>query len=257
MNYNFDLSQEDFESIFEENIFPNLARGVSKSLVKSAYIIGGQPGSGKSAFAQSLMKKDKDIVFINGDDLRSYHPRYVEYLKENDQEAADRTQMVCNAWIEKAINTCLEEEYTFMVEGTMRVSRVPLQTAQKAKAAGYEVRACIISTPYELSLASINARYTEAKRVEGYARYTKKSSHDEAFENLPKTVEVLISESSLDDIHVFKRLDGTFEKGEVDVKNGGKVLEIIESGRNRPLTDKERLFIENNKAPDNHTFPIV
>lgn len=110
---NFDISQEEVLSIFEEMIVPQMTNGISQQEVKQAFLLGGQPGSGKSAFARELIKVNKNIVFINGDDLRAYHPKYYFYLKDNDVEAADMTQTVCNFWVESLIQECVNRGLDF------------------------------------------------------------------------------------------------------------------------------------------------
>lgn len=257
MKNNFNIPQSKADTIFETTLFPLISRGVEKEEVKSAYIVGGQPGSGKSAFAQSLMSKNKQLVFINGDDLRVYHPEYVKFLKENDQEAADKTQAICNYWIERAIDKCIENNLSFLVEGTMRTVQAPLNTSLKAKENGYEVKVCVIAAPYELSLASINYRYSEAKRLEGYARYTKKESHDEAFNNIPMTVGELMSKDVFSKLFVYKRLDGKFESHKVEKENKEKILSLLQEGRERVLTEKEIFFVRENSNLDGHPFPII
>ena len=117
---NFDISEKEAVEIFEEMIIPQIIGNISPETKKEAFILGGQPGSGKSAFAREILKTNNNLVFINGDDLRAYHPKYYFYLKENDIEAADLTQAVCNFWIEKLINECITRNLNFIVEGTMR-----------------------------------------------------------------------------------------------------------------------------------------
>ncbi len=245
MQNNFDITKEKADFIFEEVVFPLLSSGIDKSENKKAYIIGGQPGSGKSAFAELLLSQDGNLVFINGDDLRTYHPTYDSYLRENDQEAADMTQAVCNYWIESAIQKCLENGLSFIVEGTMRTTNAPLLTAKKAKEYGYGVYGCVIATPYDLSLASINYRYSEGKRLKDFVRYTKKESHDEAFTNLPRTVENLINSELFANFLVYKRLDGSFES-RVGLNEKQEIINSLNEGRRRELTEREFSFVRDN-----------
>lgn len=127
-----------------------------------------------SAFARKILSSNKNIVFINGDDLRAFHPKYYLYLKENDVEAADMTQAVCNFWIESLIKECIARGINFIVEGTMRKKETPLKTAELLKNAGYFANLVAIATPYEVSLNSIKHRYKELKRLGLPTRYTKK-----------------------------------------------------------------------------------
>jgi len=246
MTDNLDIPKDQVDIIFETVLFPYISKNVEGESNKKAYIVGGQPGSGKSSFVSDLMQENKNLVFINGDDLRPYHPDYVSYLEQDDQNAADKTQPVCNYWIEKAIEKCIESGYSFIVEGTMRTHVAPLSTAEKARKALYEVFGCIIATPYDLSLASINYRYEETKRIEGKARFTKKESHDEAYNNISNTIQKLLNSNIFHEFLIYKRSDGSFEKFVFSPVQKEGIIRTFTEGRERLFTDKEMDFIGRN-----------
>jgi UDP-N-acetylglucosamine kinase len=158
MNTNFDISEEEVRKIFTEILLPETIEGIVPNSRKEAVILGGQPGSGKSALARILLQKNSNMVFINGDDIRAYHPKYFAYLKENDIEAADKTQKVCNFWIEQLVIECIKKELDFIVEGTLRTSSGPLDTAKKAHENGYAVSMALVATTKEESLATLAIR---------------------------------------------------------------------------------------------------
>lgn len=241
---NFDLSVEEIDKIFREKIVPELTYGITPSSHRKAYILGGQPGSGKSALAREILKSEQNTVFINGDDLRVYHPRYFFYLKENDVEAADLTQSVCNAWIENLIEECIKKGFNFIVEGTMRRTSGPMRTAEISKQNRYEVNLVAISTPYELSLLSLEVRYREVKKIEGHARYTKKESHDEAYKNIENTISELIKSGLFDKFHIYKRLPEIFEKYSFDQPQKIEILETFKDNRMRVVDEKEKELIQ-------------
>lgn len=238
--YEFDLSNEEAMGIFREMIMPQAIAGIEPEAVKKAFILGGQPGSGKSACAREILKRDKNTVFVNGDDLRAYHPRYYFYLRDNDIEAADLTQAVCNYWIERLIDECISNGFNFIVEGTMRKIDAPLRTAQKAKNVGYNVNLAVISTPYELSLLSLERRYQEIKRLEGFARYTKKESHDEAYNNIEQTLAELSDSGLFNRFIIYSRYPGGFEEYNFEASERKKALNEFRNGRMREIKEKER-----------------
>lgn len=237
---NFDITKEETEKIFKEMIAPQTIGDISPQKLKQAFILGGQPGSGKSAFAREILKRDNNIVFINGDDLRAYHPKYYFYLKENDVEAADMTQAVCNYWIESLIEECVRQNLNFIIEGTMRKKEVPLKTASMLYNAGYIVNLVVISTPYELSLLSLDRRYKELKRLGQPARFTKKESHDEAYQNIESTLTDLISSKLFKRLFVYKRNFSGFEENIFDIEQKDQALRNFKDGRTRLIEDKEK-----------------
>ena len=228
---NFDISQEDAVSIFKEMIIPQMTSGVLSQEIKQAFILGGQPGSGKSAFARELIKINKNIVFINGDDLRAYHPKYYFYLKENDIEAADMTQAICNFWVESLIQECINRGLDFIVEGTMRKKEVPMITALNLKDNDYEINLVAISTPYELSLASLDYRYSELKRLGYPARFTKKESHDEAYRNIEETLSELLDSNLFKRFYIYQRCATNLKENIFNAEQKVEVLNCFKEGR--------------------------
>jgi len=242
--YKFDLSQEEAEKIFKEMIIPQTTATIKPSLKKEAFILGGQPGSGKSAFAREILKTNQNMVFINGDDLRAYHPQYYFYLKDNDIEAADLTQTVCNFWIEELVNECIKKNLNFIIEGTMRKIEGPLKTAQEASRNGYVLNLAVISTPYELSLFSLDYRYREVKKISGFARYTKKESHDEAYRNIENTLQKLSDSRLFEKFFIYKRFAGGFEEYIFSASEKEALLKTFREGRERLVDEKEKEILK-------------
>ena len=243
--HKFDLLKPEAEKILKEMIIPQITEGITKSSNKVAFILGGQPGSGKSAFAREILKTNQNMVFINGDDLRAYHPKYHFYLKENDIEAADLTQAVCNFWIEELVKECVKKDLDFIIEGTMRKIEAPLKTARETKENGYDLNLVAISTPYELSLLSLEYRYKEVKKLEGFARYTKKESHDEAYNNIENTIRELSSSELFKKFFIYQRFAEGFKENIFEASEKQKMLEIFNEGRERSVGEKEKEILKN------------
>jgi UDP-N-acetylglucosamine kinase len=235
-----DLSQDEIDSIFRKQIIPQIIGDISPQPSKKAFILGGQPGSGKSTLVREILKPNNNTVFINGDDLRPYHPKYYSHLKENDQEAADLTQPVCNLWVEALIRECMDRGLNLIVEGTMRTKEVPLSTAQMLKKADYSVDLVVVSAPYELSLMSLEYRYEEIKRLGGFARYTKKESHDEAYKNIEGTLRALSGNGLFHRFRVYLRTPQGFKENIFEPEQRERMMEVFNAGRDRPLEDQEK-----------------
>ncbi|WP_250644835.1 zeta toxin family protein [Capnocytophaga endodontalis] len=86
-----------------------LLRGVFSQENPIAFILGGQPASGKSGLAKAILRQfpDKDFLFVNGDIYREFHPKANELIKYTDSYSAE-TQIFSNffteALIQEAIN---------------------------------------------------------------------------------------------------------------------------------------------------------
>ena len=179
-----------------------------------------------------LLQENSDFVFINGDDFREFLPSYAELMKSDPDNAADLSQYAVNYWVERSIEKCIQEELSLIVEGTMRVSETPLKTALRLKDSGYTITFVLVSTPYELSLESIRARYDESVRLYGVGRSTKIESHDQAFVGIKKTILVLFNSSVANRFVVINRLENsTLEFNEFEPKNETEILNQFNKNR--------------------------
>lgn len=237
---NENLTKEEIERIFVDQIIPQIIRDIKPEEIMEGYILGGQPGSGKSTLVREMLKTNRHTVFINGDDLRPYHPLYYYFLKENDKEAADLTQSVCNFWVEALIKKCIEMKLNMIIEGTMRTKDVPIKTAKILKDAGYLTDLVVVSAPYELSLLSLEYRYSEVKKMGGFARFTKKSSHDEAYKNINETLVSLSGDGLFSKFRVYQRTPDGFKENIFSPGEADKMMEAFNAGRERKLEDQER-----------------
>lgn len=69
-------------------------------------ILGGQPGAGKSkiiTLSENELFKDGNVVEINGDDIRRYHPKAEEIFKNHDKLFAKLTDPDVREWTRKSL----------------------------------------------------------------------------------------------------------------------------------------------------------
>lgn len=240
----FDIPEKEIEEIFREIIVPGVIGNIVPQDKKEAFLLGGQPGSGKSSLAPHILALHNNIVFVNGDDLRAYHPKYYSYLQQDDREAANLTQNVCNVWIEGLIKECKERGLNMMVEGTMRRKEVPIATAKDLQDAGYRVTLVVISVPYDVSLSTLEYRYEISKKPGAFVRFTKKESHDEAHQNIEDTMQALVDTELFDEFHVYKRHIDGFSLNIFNAHEKESAMRAFREGRMRIVDEKEIEFLK-------------
>lgn len=198
-----------------------------------------------------MLKENSNFVFINGDDFREFLPGYKELAKSDPDNAADLSQYAVNFWVEKSIDTCIEEELSLIVEGTMRVPETSLKTSLILKENGYSVTFVLISTPYELSLKSTKARYNEVVKLFGAGRSVKIESHDEAFTGIKKTILVLFNAKVANRFMVINRQEGIkLEFNEFNPENETEILHQFNKNRG-DIPDRE-----NSHEPDQNNINL-
>ena len=227
-------------SRIEKNTF-----GTTKPVENPRVIItGGQPGSGKSKLLEISKKEfpDGNVVVINGDELRSYHPQADQILKEDDKRFAERTDPDSREWTRKVFERAIETKRNIIFESTMRDPGPISKTMEKLKEEGYHITGKVVATHERHSTTGIFKRYEEQKAEKGFGRFSEMSSHDAGYEGMPKTVKHIEKEKLVDRLEVYDRSGELLSRNEV--KDGKwekepEAIRVIEEERQREPTERE------------------
>lgn len=191
-----------------KNIFErektDLLSGLKTQEKPIAFILGGQPASGKSGLAKAILRQfpDKDFLFVNGDIYREFHPEAGELIKYPERYSVE-TQIFSNFFTEALIQEAITYKYNIIVEGTMRNPEVPLRTALAFRENGFNTEAFAIAAPALFTELGFYLRYQEEIDFQGYGRLADKSSHDKAVEGLLCSLDRLYTEKAVDKIHLY------------------------------------------------------
>ena len=169
-----------------------------------AFILGGQPASGKSKLAKEFMGNfsNDNILFVNGDIYREFHPNRQELIN-NPLSYSKETQVFSNVFTENLIREAIENKYNIMVEGTMRNPQVPYNTAKMFKENGYEVEILAISAPSVFTELGLYNRYQEEINFQGWGRLAEIESHNSAVSGILASLDLLYNEKAVDKIHLY------------------------------------------------------
>ncbi|WP_304347318.1 zeta toxin family protein [Capnocytophaga leadbetteri] len=197
------MDSEKVKSIYLDKK-DKLLKGIVSQEKPIAFILGGQPASGKSGLAKAILRQfpDKDFLFVNGDIYREFHPEAGELIKYPERYSAE-TQIFSNFFTEALIQEAITYKYNIIVEGTMRNPEVPLRTALAFRENGFGTEAFAIAAPALFTELGFYLRYQEEIDFQGYGRLADKSSHDKAVEGLLCSLDHLYTEKAVDKIHLY------------------------------------------------------
>ncbi len=200
------------------------------------YILGGQPGAGKSVLTKRVMQnfKDNNIISINGDEFRLCHPQAQEIFKAHDKMFADYTDADFRTWTSDVFDAAIEGRYNMVFEGTMRTDRICTTIKEKLMKAGYRIHILVVAVPEIKSRISIYSRYQQQLEKYPIARFTSRFSHDAAYVGMIDTLKKIEDEHLYDTITVCNR------EGDVLFKTGDKdIAAAIQKEREKPLLQKD------------------
>ncbi len=222
-------------------------------LTKNAYtveptgiLLGGQPASGKTGLIRFIQQqnRDKAFVVINGDALRSYHPRSEAILSYYGLDAPKYTQPFSNALVEWLKAECIRLRYNFIIEGTMRTLAVIEQTAKSLKQADFSVEGHVLAVAREDSLLGVCQRFEDDLRQTGVGRMSPIATHDEAYERIPVNLTTAIRGQCFNRVVIYTRA------GEGQVR----LLYTIDTKLSGSLTDVVPLFASARQPMFDQTF---
>ena len=220
-----EFSQEDFQKA-SKRIIRSLVRGKTISTKPKAILLGGQSGAGKTTIHRVKQKEFQgNIIIIDGDSYRPFHPNYILLQEEYGKDSVDYTKVFAGQVVEYLVDELSKLGYHLLIEGTLRTTEVPRRTAQLLATRGYQVSLALIATKPELSYLSTLIRYEELYAIDpSQARATPKAHHDGIVEHLVDNLRELEKDELFRQIQIYQRDQSCVYDSQVDETSAAEVL---------------------------------
>jgi len=203
------LSLERNESIFRNDILPDyLPAAIERAGRPRLILLGGQPGAGKTAVliaSHVELEQSGPTIRIVGDDLRSYHPQFLAFQRQDPETASQFTQADAGRWTEKLLAAAAERNVNIVFETTMRTPENVARVVGIARAAGYDVEARAVAVNPRLSWQGNHYRFEEMLHAGDAARIPPQHVHDAAVTGLRVSLEKLETENLVDRVQLRTR----------------------------------------------------
>ena len=177
-----------------------------------AYIMGGQPGAGKSTSTRALTQKfDKNIVLIDLDAYRNRHPNYKALYEKYGKKSSEYTHEFASEIKEEIQKRAIDAKYNIIIDGTLKNVNKAEKQIDDLKNKGYSVDVLIHTCPKEVSWQSVNARYENALKQGRIPRYVPKHVHDQVVEVLPTNADKLCQSKQIESLTVHNRQEKIYD----------------------------------------------
>ncbi len=195
-----EFTSEEFDSELEI-ILALLRNRATPDQFPKGYVLGGQPGSGKTTLHGIIMDNvTNNISVINGDDFRRHHPNFRKLLEKYGKDWVDYTNAFSGKMTEAIISRLSQLHYNLIVEGTLRTTSVPISTCKLLKQQGYSVELCMMAVKPEISYSSTILRYEQMISRGLPARATPRDKHDGIVHSLAENL------NQIDKLHLFDNI---------------------------------------------------
>ena len=203
MSYEF--TKRDVDNATQEILDTMLGeRNFSPVESPKLYLLGGQPGAGKSTISDRLMTEYPNTIFINPDTYRELHPQYEAIKAELKSEAVKVTGVFSGAVTEQVLRTLAEQKYNLIIEGTFRTLEVPQRTTEGLREKGDTAELHVIAVPKDISYVGTLDRYFVGK-TKGTGRAVNKEHYDLVVKNLPENLKALAESGMFQSMHLHTR----------------------------------------------------
>ena len=171
-----------------------------------AILLAGQPGAGKTILSEVLKSEFQDnVIIINGDEYRRFHPNYRQLYREYGSESVSMTSAFSSAVTEALIGELSERRFHLIIEGTGRTVEVPRKTASLLSAKGYSVTIAAIAVRPVISLLSTILRFYKMSESGTLPRATAIAAHDKVVDVLPDNLDALNALPEISAIGIWTR----------------------------------------------------
>lgn len=202
---NYDFTQQDVDKAIKIYLRRMFIQHTYSPVDKpTLYLLGGQPGAGKSTISDRLMEEHPNAIFINPDTYRELHPQYEAIKAELKSEAVKVTGVFSGAVTEQVLRTLAEQKYNLIIEGTFRTLEVPQRTTEGLREKGYTAELHVIAVPKDISYVGTLDRYFVGK-TKGTGRAVNKEHYDLVVKNLPENLKALAESGMFQSMHLHTR----------------------------------------------------
>lgn len=165
------------------------------------------PASGKTGLNSYGYKqfKDNNVIVINSDELKPYHPKVDEIAKLYPQYYTKVTDQESNSWTSEVFDRALREGYNVIFEGTGRNARI-LETI-RTKMQGYNVSVRALAVNELNCLLSTIERYIYQVQARGWGRLITLDHFYETYSQMPNTIDAIEKSNVIQSVEIFKRGD--------------------------------------------------
>ena len=202
----YKLTEEEHSNI-SQNISEIFFKGKTKSKIPTAIFTIGPPGSGKTGLNGLAQKElNGNLVIVNNDELRSFHPKAEEIAKKYPKEYIKITNEESKYWTDELVDKTIEEGYNILYEGTGRKIEIFKRMIEKMLQHGYRIIIKAMAVNELNCMMSIVERYAGQVQHKGWGRIVSTKTFYKSYDaEMMETIDTLEKEGEISEVEVYIR----------------------------------------------------
>lgn len=200
----YKLSEDECNEIGNK-INAIMLSGKEASKCPIAIIDIAPPGSGKTGLNGYACAQfdDSNVVIINSDELKPFHPRIDELAKKYPQYYTKVTNQESNFWTDNLFDATIANKYNVIFEGTGR--NLKLLEKMMHKMQGYKIIVRGMAVNEMNCLMSIIERYEGQVRQKNWGRLVMLNHFYKAYEEMLDNIQAIEQSGLADIVEVYTR----------------------------------------------------
>ena len=206
------VDKETKDAIIDKLWYEISSQNLTSQQSPKAYMLGGQPGAGKSTSTKKLEAQyNRNILTVDLDEYRSSHPNYKALYEKYSKDLSSYTHEFAGEIKEEIQKRAIEAKYNIIIDGTLGNVERAEQLIEGLKKEGYQVEVLIHTCPKEVSWQSVNKRYENALTAGDIPRFVPKIVHDKIVEALPANADKLSQSNQIESLTVHNRQEKIYD----------------------------------------------
>ncbi len=219
------LDPEAHARLFASEVVPG--SGLNDALSHErpkAIILGGQPGSGKGGLAQAAKNElANDVVVIDPDELRNYHPSVKEFQSTNPYTWSGRTHADASQWADELRDAAVAGKKNIVFDTTLSNGPWTSELIKDLQAKGYDVEVRAVATHKLESEHGVDSRFSGSLDQRGHGRYVPAGARDAIYDKVPASLDTIRAQTNAP-IRLFNREGKELYDSRIDARAPGQAL---------------------------------
>ncbi len=221
------FDKDQMRLLFEEKIWPSIAVNKTGDLDRpTAYIVAGQPGSGKTIMSSVLIESHNgDIVQSMSDNFRGFHPRYKELMKKYGQYCAYFSLPQGKFLSDLTMHRAAEGRYNLIQEGALENVQYTLDMIEFLKKKGYQVILMIRACSRKKSWKAIHQLYLQQRlKAPGLSRLITREYHDAACLSFLSATDQVVKQNLMDRLIIKSAKGLLYDSDDMPTESAAEIL---------------------------------
>ena len=202
----YKLTKEEHSNI-SQKISEIFLKGKVKDEIPTAIFTIGPPGSGKTGLNGLAQKElNGNLVIVNNDELRPFHPKAEEIAKKYPKEYIKITNEESKYWTDELVDKTIEEGYNILYEGTGRKIEIFKRMIEQMLQHGYKIIIKAMAVNELNCMMSIVERYAGQVQHKGWGRIVSTKTFYKSYDaEMMETIDTLEKEGEISEVEVYIR----------------------------------------------------